>query len=92
MPLILAVVAGSCVIALVVCLILRAKMKSVHKGVDANVYATGGGLTLTDSYDHYSHTTESRTKIVDESSGGGGGGVSTSSCSGGGGSGRSGKF
>ena len=89
MPLILAVVAGSCVIALVVCLILRAKMKSVHKGVDANVYATGGGLTLTDSYDHYSHTTESRTKIVDESSGGGG---STSSCSGGGGSGRSGKF
>lgn len=91
-PLILAVVAGSCVIALVVCLILRAKMKSVHKGVDANVYATGGGLTLTDSYDHYSHTTESRTKIVDESSGGGGGGGGTSSCSGGGGSGRSGKF
>lgn len=90
-PLILAVVAGSCVIALVVCLILRAKMKSVHKGVDANVYATGGGLTLTDSYDHYSHTTESRTKISDESSGGGGGG-STSSCSGGGGSGRSGTF
>lgn len=60
-------------IALVVCLILRAKMKSVHKGVDANVYATGGGLTLTDSYDHYSHTTESRTKIVDESKSGGGG-------------------
>ena len=49
-------------------------------------------MTLTDSYDHYSHTTESRTKIVDESSGGGGGGGSTSSCSGGGGSGRSGKF
>ena len=66
-------------------------MKSVHKGVDANVYATGGGLTLTDSYDHYSHTTESRTKISDESSGGGGG-SSTSSCSGGGGSGRSGTF
>ena len=90
-PLIIAVVAGSCVIALVVCLILRAKMKSVHKGVDANVYATGGGLTLTDSYDHYSHTTESRTKIVDESKSGGGGG-STTSRSGGGGSGRSGKF
>ena len=90
-PLILAVVAGSCVIALVVCLILRAKMKSVHKGVDANVYATGGGLTLTDSYDHYSHTTESRTKIVDESKSGGGGGGTTSR-SGGGGSGRSGKF
>ena len=91
-PLIIAVVAGSCVIALVVCLILRAKMKSVHKGVDANVYATGGGLTLTDSYDHYSHTTESRTKIVDESKSGGGGGGSTTSRSGGGGSGRSGKF
>ena len=67
-------------------------MKSVRKGVDANVYTTaGGGLKLTDSYDHYSHTTESRTKIVDESKSGGGGG-STTSRSGGGGSGRSGKF
>ena len=91
-PLILAVVAGSCVIALVVCLILRAKMKSVHKGVDANVYATGGGLTLTDSYDHYTHTTETRRKIESDSGGGGRSSGGTVSRSGGGGHGRSGKF
>ena len=79
-------------VALIVCLILKGQMKSVRKGVEANVYAVAGGLALTDSYDHYTHTTESRTKIVDESSKSGGGGGSTTSRSGGGGHGRSGKF
>ena len=91
-PAILITIAGSCLIALVVCLILKGQMKSVRKGVDANVYtAAGGGLKLTDSYDHYTHTTETRRKI-ESSSGGSGGGGSTSSRSGGGGHGRSGKF
>ena len=45
-------------------------------------------LTLTKQYDRYTHTTETRRKIHDDSDSGG----STSSCSGGGGSGRSGKF
>ena len=91
-PAILITIAVSCLIALVVCLILKGQMKSVRKGVDANVYtAAGGGLKLTDSYDHYTHTTETRRKI-ESSSGGSGGGGSTSSCSGGGGHGRSGKF
>lgn len=45
-------------------MILKGQMKSVRKGVDANVYTTaGGGLKLTDSYDHYTHTTETRRKI-----------------------------
>lgn len=91
-PAILITIAVSCLIALVVCLILKGQMKSVRKGVDANVYtAAGGGLKLTDSYDHYTHTTETRRKI-ESSSGGSGGGGSTSSRSGGGGHGRSGKF
>ena len=85
-------VAVSCLIAFLVCMILKGQMKSVRKGVDANVYTTaGGGLKLTDSYDHYTHTTETRRKIESDSGGGGrssGGTVSRS----GGGHGRSGKF
>ena len=85
-------VAVSCLIAFLVCMILKGQMKSVRKGVDANVYTmAGGGLKLTDSYDHYTHTTETRRKIESDSGGGGrssGGTVSRS----GGGHGRSGKF
>lgn len=72
----------SCAVALVVCLILKAKMKSVHRKVEAQTYITADGLALTDSYDRYTHTTESRRRIEKKSS----------SASGGGGSGRSGKF
>ena len=79
----------SAVIALIVCLILRGKMKSVRKGTHADAYIAGG-LNLTASRDQYTHTTETRTKIETESSSGGGGG--SSACSGGGGSGRSGSF
>ena len=79
----------SAVIALIVCLILRGKMKSVRKGTHADAYVTGS-LNLTASRDQYTHTTETRTKIEHESSDSGGGG--SSACSGGGGSGRSGSF
>ena len=83
----------SCLIAFLVCMILKGQMKSVRKGVDANVYTTaGGGLKLTDSYDHYTHTTETRRKIESDSGGGGRSSGGTVSRSGGGGHGRSGKF
>ena len=86
-------VAVSCLIAFLVCMILKGQMKSVRKGVDANVYTTaGGGLKLTDSYDHYTHTTETRRKIESDSGGGGRSSGGTVSRSGGGGHGRSGKF
>ena len=79
----------SAVIAMIVCLILRGKMKSVRKGTHADAYVTGS-LNLTASRDQSTHTTETRTKIEHESSDSGGGG--SSACSGGGGSGRSGSF
>ena len=79
----------SAVIAMIVCLILRGKMKSVRKGTHADAYVTGS-LNLTASRDQYTHTTETRTKIEHESSDSSGGG--SSACSGGGGSGRSGSF
>ncbi len=77
----------SAVIAMIICLILRGKMKSVRKGTRADAYVVGS-LNLTASRDQYTHTTETRTKIETEPSDGGG----SSACSGGGGSGRSGSF
>ena len=79
----------SAVIAMIVCLILRGKMKSVRKGTHADAYVTGS-LNLTASRAQYTPTTETRTKIEHESSDSSGGG--SSACSGGGGSGRSGSF
>ena len=70
------------VLALAVCLILKGKMKSVRQGVEADEYVTADGLHLTERYDHYTHTTETRQKISKDSG----------SHSGGGGSGRSDKF
>lgn len=77
---------ASCLIAIIVCLVMKYKMRTVHQKTEANAYITEGGLQLTSQYDQYTHTTETRTKIEKDSSSG------TSSESGGGGSGRSGKF
>ena len=88
LPMYLIVVAASCVISGIICLVMKGKLRTVHKKVEANEYVAAGGLTLTKQYDRYTHTTETRTKISSDSDSGG----STSSCSGGGGSGRSGKF
>ena len=71
-----------------ICIWLMRGMKSVRQKKEANAYLTEGGLHLTQQYDQYTHTTETRTKIQEESSSGG----STCSESGGGGSGRSGSF
>lgn len=79
---IIPVVGVSCVVSLVICLNLKGKMKTVRRKAEARTYVASGGLRLTDSYDRYTHTTESRRSVEKSSSGE----------SGGGGSGRSGKF
>lgn len=83
---ILIVVLVSCLIALIVCMILRGKMKSVAKKTEAGSYISDAGLSLTRREDQYTHTTTTQRKIESSSSSG------SSSESGGGGSGRSGKF
>ena len=88
LPIYIIVVAASCAIAGGICLMLKWQMKTVHKKAEANEYVAAGGLNLTKQYDRYTHTTETRRKIHDDSDSNSG----TSSCSGGGGSGRSGKF
>lgn len=88
LTLILIMIAGSCLVSGVICYFLMTNMKSVHKKVDADEYINAEGLNLTNKYDRYTHTTETRTKIEKNNSSGG----STRSESGGGGSGRSGKF
>ena len=74
----------SCAIALVVCLILKGQMETVHKKNDARVYIAASGLHLTQQVDQYTHTTETRRKIETKSE--------NSRSSGGGGGGRSGRF
>ena len=82
-PMVAAAVGISCLIAGGICFFLLLGMKSVHQKKEADAYLTEGGLHLTQQYDRYTHTTQTRTKIEKSSS---------SSESGGGGSGRSGKF
>ena len=59
---------------MLICLLLKAKMKSVRKGAEADVYVTAEGLDLTERYDRYTHTTETRVRknTRDHDSGGGG--------------------
>ena len=83
---ILLITLGSMVFALIVCLILKGKMKSVRTVTHANAYVVGA-LNVTASRDQFTHTTETRTKIEKESSSSSG-----SSESGGGGHGSSGSF
>lgn len=67
------------VLALAVCLFLKAKMKSVRQGAEADVYVTAEGLDLTVRSDVYTHTTEVRRRKSNKDgaeSGGGGSGRS----------------
>lgn len=70
-------VVSALLISLVICLILKGKMKSVSRKVEANAYVASGGLTLTGRQDLYTHTTETRrstkSKSSDSFSGSGGG-------------------
>ena len=68
-----------CFVAFVVCMFLKRKMKSVHIGMSAGEYVAAGGLTLTDSYDRYTHTTETRRSVKDNSDPGSPGGGKHSS-------------
>lgn len=58
----------SCAIALLVCLILKRKMKSVRKSTEAREYVAPGSLHITDRYERYTHTTETRRTIEKKSS------------------------
>lgn len=79
---ILPALAVGCGVALMICLLLKAKMKSVRKGAEADVYVTAEGLDLTERADVYTHTTEVRRRKNNKDG----------SESGGGGSGRSGHY
>ena len=70
-------------VALIVCLVFRAQMKTARKQRAAANYIPEGGFVLTKSSDVYTHSTETRTKIEQK------GGTSTDSS---GFSGSSGKF
>ena len=82
---ILTAVGISCVISLIVCLVLKGKMKSVRRGTEAHEYVAPGSIHITDGYERFTHTTETRRTIEKESS-------SSSSGSSSGGSVSSGKF
>jgi uncharacterized protein len=77
-------------IALAVCLIWRAQMKTAKVARTADDYIPENGFNLTRRDDIYLYRTVTRRKIETSSSGGGGGGGARSG--GGGSSGRSGKF
>lgn len=62
-PLVGVAVGISCLIAGGICFLLLRSMKSVHQKKEADVYLTEGGLHLTQQYDQYTHTTETRRKI-----------------------------
>lgn len=79
----------SCLLALIVCGVLWAQMRSVRPQSRAWNYAKNG-LQLTDQRDHYTHTTETRRHIEPPPSSGSSGGSHSSHSSGS--SGRSGKF
>lgn len=83
---ILLAVGISCVLALVVCLVLKGQLKTVRPQAYAGAY-TCGGLNLTAHRDQFTHTTETRRRIEKPSNSG-----SQSHTSSSGGSGRSGKF
>ncbi len=83
------------VVALIVCQILKGKMKSVAKKTEAANYIPKNGVRITYRNDRYLRTTVTRHRIERSSSGGhsSGGGRSSGGGGGGGGySGRGGKF
>ena len=69
-----------CVVALIACMVMRSKSRSVKSARSAGTYAIPEGLYLAESLDRFSHVTEQRVRIETERSGGGhGGGTSISS-------------
>lgn len=68
-----------CLVALIVCMVLRGKLKSVRKAVSAGQYVVPDSLHLSASEDMFSHVTETRVRIESDERSGGGGGTSISS-------------
>lgn len=93
---ILASAGVSAVIALIVCLILKGKLKSVRPGRDADAYAVNGSFGLSGQRDVYTHTTVTRVRHDRDSNNnhnfGGGASFGGTHSHGGGFSGTSGKF
>ena len=56
--------------ALVVCLLMKRKMKSARRQTQADAYIIQGGLRLTRQDDHYITTTQTRVKVETNQSGG----------------------
>ena len=77
-------------LALIVCQLLKMKMRSVYRQAEASAYVTADGLQLTRREDVFTHTTTARRKIERKSESSSSSG--SSSYSGGGGHGRSGSF
>ena len=77
-------VIGSCIIALIVCLIFKAQMKSARIKRNASDYVDRGDIRIHAREDRFTHRTESRVRIHDDDHGGGGG-VDSDGFSGGGG-------
>lgn len=82
------IVLGFLVAALVV-FILKRQLKSVAHSTQAEAFVAAGGLKLTEQYDRYTHTTQSRVYDPPAKSSGSGGGTTTRSS---GGSSAGGKF
>ncbi len=83
-------VLGGTVIALVICMVIKERMRSVRKKATAEAYKVAGGEHLSVCTDQFTHTTQTRRVIQTTRTSGGGGG--SRGFSGGGFSGRSGKF
>lgn len=81
----LAVICGSMAVALIVCLILKAGMRTARKATHADAYIPAGGVELREKQDLFTHTT---THVIHHPKSNGGG----SSGGGGGFRGHSGKF
>lgn len=66
-------------IALLVLFILKSQLKSVAKGTQAEAFVSDGGLTLSERYDIYTHTTQIRVYDPPQKSSSSGGGTTTNS-------------
>ena len=75
-------------LALIVCQLLKMKMRSVYRQAEASAYVTADGLQLTRREDVFTHTTTARRKLERKSDSSSS--SNSSSFSGGGGHGRSG--
>ena len=87
----LIVILAPALVALIVCSVFKAQMKTAKEQTRADEYLVPRSLDLQVRADHFTHRTETRT-VIESDSGSRGGGGGSSFHSGGGFSGRSGKF